>query len=111
MVGTPEYLAPEVLLGGAPDVRADLYAAGMVLHECATGATPFEADTPRAFLARKLDAPTDAADDDGPPSGPPRTLRELVARLTARDREHRPASAVELAAHVARLARATARPE
>ena len=109
VVGTPEYLAPEVLLGGAPDVRADLYAAGMVLHECATGATPFEADTPRSFLARKLDAPPPDADaEDEPSAGPPRTLRALVAQLTARDRERRPTCAAELAEHVARLARATA---
>src|SRR5205809_7367675 len=61
VVGTPEYMAPEVLLGAAPDVRADIYSAGMILHECLSGATPFQRDTPRAFLSQKLEPPPVAA--------------------------------------------------
>ena len=50
-------MAPELLLGGEPDVRSDLYAAGMVLHECLSGATPFQGETPRKFFAQKFDTP------------------------------------------------------
>jgi serine/threonine-protein kinase len=50
LIGTPEYMAPELLLGSRPDAYTDLYAAGMVLHECLTGDTPFPHDTPREFL-------------------------------------------------------------
>ena len=32
--GVPLYLAPEVLRGGEPDERSDLYAAGLLLFEC-----------------------------------------------------------------------------
>jgi serine/threonine-protein kinase len=104
VVGTPEYMAPELLLGGPPDVRADLYAAGMVLHECVAGSTPFVADTPRAFLARKLDPSALRAPRERPASaGPPRTLAELVACLTARDPERRPRSAADLSALLERL--------
>jgi serine/threonine-protein kinase len=99
IVGTPEYLAPEVLLGARPDAGADLYAMGVVLGECLTGGTPFQVDTPRAFLARKLDAPAPAA----PPDGPPGTLAGLAAWLTAADRAARPRSAAEVVAALARL--------
>jgi serine/threonine-protein kinase len=103
VVGTPEYMAPELLLGGMPDMRTDLYSAGMVLHECLTGATPFQGDTPRGFLAQKLDTPRETLI---PPRGPgkePRTLAEVVAVMTAPDPEDRPASAAAISALLARL--------
>jgi len=96
VVGTPEYMAPELLLGSPPDVRTDLYAAGMVLHECLTGATPFQRDTPRGFLARKLEP------DDRPGmslrSRDKGTLEGIVAWMVATDAAARPASASEVAA-------------
>lgn len=54
VVGTPEYMAPEQLIGEPSSVQTDLYAAGIVLNECLTGSTPYQADTPLAFVARKL---------------------------------------------------------
>ena len=103
VVGTPEYMAPELLLGGVPDVRTDLYAAGMVLHECLTGATPFQGDTPRGFLAQKLDTPRET-----PVAGPgvgkdPRTLAAVVDLMTSPEPADRPASAAAVSVLLARL--------
>jgi serine/threonine-protein kinase len=43
--GTPEYMAPELLLATHQlDVQADLYAVGVVVFECLTGRCPFEGD-------------------------------------------------------------------
>jgi eukaryotic-like serine/threonine-protein kinase len=95
VVGTPEYMAPELLLGSRPDVRTDLYAAGMVLHECLTGATPFQSDTPRGFLARKLEAPP--VRPSAPRKGDePRTLQDVVAWMIAVDAGDRPTSAADV---------------
>lgn len=39
--GTPPYMAPERLEGREPDIRSDIYSAGVVLYELATGSMPF----------------------------------------------------------------------
>ncbi len=54
--GTPAYLAPEVLAGGASGPRADQYAFCIALHEAITGERPKQAPSPVASrrLARVL---------------------------------------------------------
>ncbi len=103
LIGTPEYMAPELLLGGAPDARTDLYAAGMVLHECLTGDTPFPRDTPRVFLASKLEAPAEPSAPSPARRNAPATLEEVIAWMTSVAPTDRPASAREVSTRLAEL--------
>ena len=56
-IGTPDYMSPEQLSGADLDARSDLYSAGVVLFECATGTLPFEAETTWALVAKHLEEP------------------------------------------------------
>src|SRR5579863_7279594 len=64
-VGTPDYMAPEQVIGDAVDGRSDLYSLGIILYQMVTGTTPFQGETPMQIAAQQLQAP--------PPS--PRLLR------------------------------------
>ena len=55
--GTPEYMAPEQALGQDVDVRADLYAVGVILYEMLCGRRPFEADSPVQLLGMVVSMP------------------------------------------------------
>ncbi len=54
-IGTPEYMAPEQLLGQPIDGRTDIYAAGAVLFECLTGRVVFDAPTLPALMAKHIE--------------------------------------------------------
>lgn len=45
-VGTPDYIAPEVLKGEAHTFRLDFWSLGVIVFEFLTGALPFHDETP-----------------------------------------------------------------
>jgi eukaryotic-like serine/threonine-protein kinase len=114
VTGTPQYMAPEQLIGGPASARSDIYAAGIVLHECVTGVTPYGADTPMAFLARKLETTVPRTTPQPAPvrhaaSGTESTetlareLEALIAAMTRPEPGDRPGSAGELVDRLGRL--------
>jgi serine/threonine protein kinase/Flp pilus assembly protein TadD len=50
--GTPAYMAPEVLLGSLPDLRADVFSLGLVYYEMLAGRHPFRGDSSVPVMAR-----------------------------------------------------------
>ncbi len=88
VMGTPAYMAPEQALGtGLVDLRADLYALGCILFEMLTGRPPFSGGNVTEVIAAHLAAPPPDLAVLAPHV--PVALRNVVARLLSKDREHR----------------------
>ena len=94
VIGTPEFMSPEQLLGDPIDARSDLYALGCIMHLMLTATPPFDAATREQMIKRRLSesAPRVQAIDPGLPD----SLDRIVARLLARSPSDRYGSAAEV---------------
>jgi eukaryotic-like serine/threonine-protein kinase len=95
-VGTPKYMAPELVVGEPVTPAADLYALGVVLFEMLTGHPPYEADTPVGTAIAHRDAPIPDLRRDRPDV--PDHVAAVVRRAMAKDPDDRFGSAEQMAA-------------
>lgn len=93
ITGSFPYVAPEGIHGLALDLRADLYSLGILMFFLSTGALPCPDLEPGAILLWHLNG--DPPDPGERRPELPVRFRSLVMRLTARDRDERPADAGE----------------
>jgi serine/threonine-protein kinase len=99
IVGTADYISPELCEGRPATSRSDLYSLGLVAYECLTGLKPFRRENEVATALAHLR-------NDAPPLPPeiPAPVRALVEQLIAKDPQQRPADAAEVALRAAALA-------
>jgi len=94
-LGTPYYMSPEQIEGDKDlDARADIYALGVILYQCASGQRPYEAPAlPKLSVLIHLGQPTrlDALRPELPGD-----FVEIVHRAMAKDRDDRFPTAREL---------------
>jgi len=101
VVGSLPYMAPEQLFGDADDVRADVYALGVMLFEMATGRRPFSKDRPEALMFAIINnsAPSvRSLRPDAPPE-----LDRLIAECLNKEPSHRPSTAAAVAETLRRI--------
>lgn len=98
LIGTPQYLAPEVIAHGRATTTSDLYSAGIVLYELLSGRVPFSAAHPAAVLRQHI--------EDKPlrPEGLEDDLWGFVAHLLEKEPADRLSSAAQAARECAVLA-------
>ncbi len=111
--GTPTYMSPEQITGRVrPDRRSDVYSLGCTLFEALTGRPPFEAPTLEGLLHALL--PADTASAARVERAVPEDLAGITATATAKERERRYKTALDLALDLERfvaLEPIAARPE
>lgn len=96
VVGTLEYIAPEVLFGESEaDVRSDLFALAVVAYECFTGRVPYQARTVEQLVVAYASETPPAPSSLRP--GLPREVDGWFERALSRDPSGRFASAKEMA--------------
>ncbi len=94
LYGTAGYMAPEQVLGGSVDHRADLYALGATLFHMVTGRRVFEGNDATAILAKVTREPAPKVRDVDP--AVPEIAAAIIDRAIALHRDQRFASAAEL---------------
>lgn len=95
-VGTPDYMAPEQVLGEEVDGRADLYSLAVILYQMVTGIAPFQGVTPMQIAVQQLQK-TPASPCLLRPDLPP-AAEQVILRALAKSREDRYARGQDFAA-------------
>ncbi|MFC4500339.1 MULTISPECIES: serine/threonine-protein kinase [Streptomyces] len=93
IIGTPDYLAPEIVEGLPPRASVDIYALATVLYELLAGFTPFGGGHPGAVLRRHV------TESVAPLPGIPDELWQLIVQCLAKG----PASRLRASELAARL--------
>jgi predicted Ser/Thr protein kinase len=94
VIGTPEFMSPEQLLGDPIDARSDLYALGCILHLMLTAAPAFDAPTREQMIKRRLSENPPHAQELDP--GIPDSIDRVIMKLLARTPDERYGSAAEV---------------
>lgn len=103
VVGTPNYMAPEQVAGGAVDGRTDLYALGVLMYFLLGGRLPYARDTTVATLDGILHDPAPTLRPRDPRTPP--ALIELVRTLMAKAPADRYQTGAELAGDLMQIQR------
>ena len=95
ITGTLPYMAPEQLRGEKTDARSDVWSAGAVLHEMATGRRPFTQTTSPLLINAILNQSPEPPSRINP--AVPAVLDEVIRKALAKDTTQRYQTAGELA--------------
>lgn len=102
MLGTPYYMAPEVVKGDGGDHRADIYSLGITFFHVLLGYPPYEADTPYGVMMKHINQPVPDILQHNERLPPP--IVDLLTSMLQKDPELRPPSYVQIQARAMQIA-------
>jgi len=98
ILGSPQFMAPEQILGETTDLRADIYSFGIILFRAFTGKYPFSAADSRAVLEAHLMQTPPTLAEAAPDLVFPPALEQVVARCLKKSPHERFINVAELMA-------------
>jgi len=96
--GTPEYMAPETVMGHPVDGRTDIYSLGVMLYALVCGCLPFYATNAAQIAAMQVLSKPIPPRDAAPELGISEAMEVIILRCLEKRPESRFASALDLAA-------------
>jgi hypothetical protein len=87
LIGTPQYIAPEVWMSQPVDGQADIWSLGVVLYELLTGSVPFEGDSLITLMNNILKAPIPELGRLRPET--PDWMVQIISGMLTRDKNER----------------------
>jgi len=92
--GSIPFIAPEILLGGNPDIRVDIYSLGVTLYYLISGSYPFTGTTVHQMLLNILETSPDFSDIEK--AGYQKSFIRLLKKMLHREPVLRPSSVIEI---------------
>jgi serine/threonine protein kinase len=99
VLGTPEYMAPELCTGGVAGPRTDIYSLGVVAYEMLTARVPFKGNTPGATIVAQIREPLPPAEELNPDL--PLAVAAVLHKALSKDPNDRYQTAQELVSALA----------
>jgi len=100
VIGTPEYMSPEQLVGERLDGRSDIYSLALVLFRMLTGRLPFDAEGAQEVMIKRLTEQPMLLSEARPGARYPEALEGTLHRALARKPSDRHATAREFAREI-----------
>ncbi|MEK4629597.1 Stk1 family PASTA domain-containing Ser/Thr kinase [Solibacillus sp. FSL R7-0682] len=94
VIGTVHYLSPEQARGGLATMKSDVYSLGIVFYELLTGELPFSGESAVSIALKHLQSETPSVREFD--ASIPQSVENIVLKATAKDTNHRYASAEEM---------------
>jgi eukaryotic-like serine/threonine-protein kinase len=109
LLGSPQYMSPEQIVGQPFDHRSDIFSLGLVLYEMLTGAKPFQGEDIPELMFKVANMPATPPSHIAPDL--PQVIDYIVARALKKKADERYASASEFAKDLREAAKEVAASE
>ena len=95
LVGTPDYMSPEQVMGEHVDARSDIFALGVIFYQLLTDSMPYKADSTQAAMFKRTREPPE------PPKKVVSTVPQLLSDIAVKCLQIDPALRYQSAREVA----------